>query len=125
MPIRALEMCAVPATGDLGSENVETVRSGLANLGRHFNRFTADTDAEFDAACEYCGAGRRRVHPLASGARGQMALARKATEAIENGAADFPPSTPTTSGSGRRPRPSPATSARGGGDRSRQPREPE
>ena len=55
------------ALGDLGSENVEAVRVGLDNLGRHLdniarfgvaavvgiNRFTADTDAELDTVRDY------------------------------------------------------------------------
>ena len=115
--IRALKMHGGVALGDLRTENVEAVRAGLANLGRHLdnigrfgvpavvgiNRFTADTDAELDAVREYCeGRGRGAVAiectHWADGSAGAEALARKVVEVVESGAADFRPLYPDDMG---------------------------
>ena len=115
--IRALKMHGGVAIGDLGAENVEAVRAGLENLGRHLdnigrfgvpavvgiNRFTADTDAELDAVREYCeGRGRGAVAiectHWAEGSAGTEALARKVVEVVESGAADFRPLYPDDMG---------------------------
>ena len=113
--IRALKMHGGVAIGDLGAENVDAVRSGLANLGRHLdniarfgvpavvgiNRFTADTDAELDAVREYCearGAVAIECTHWANGSAGTEALARKVVEVIESGAADFRPLYPDDMG---------------------------
>ena len=106
--IRALKMHGGVALGDLGSENVEAVRVGLDNLGRHLdniarfgvpavvgiNRFTADTDAELDTVRDYCegrGAVAIECTHWANGSAGAEALARKVAEVVESGAADFRP----------------------------------
>ena len=82
--ICALKTHGGVATGDLGSENVDAVRSGLAKLDRHLdniarfgvptvvgvNRFTTDTDAELDAVREYCEARcavARDIYPWCGG----------------------------------------------------------
>ena len=113
--IRALKMHGGVAIGDLGSENVDAVRAGLANLGRHLdniarfgvpavvgiNRFTADTDAELDAVREYCearGAVAIECTHWANGSAGTEALAHKVVEVIESGAADFRPLYPDDMG---------------------------
>ena len=113
--IRALKMHGGVALGGLGAENVEAVRAGLANLGRHLdniarfgvpavvgiNRFTADTDAELDAVREYCegrGAVAVECTHWADGSAGTEALARKVVEVVESGAADFRPLYPDDMG---------------------------
>ena len=109
--IRALKMHGGVAIGDLGSENVDAVRAGLANLGRHLdniarfgvpavvgiNRFTADTDAELDAVREYCearGAVAIECTHWANGSAGTEELAKKVVEVVDSGAADFQPPLP-------------------------------
>ena len=113
--IRALKMHGGVALGGLGAENVEAVRAGLANLGRHLdniarfgvpavvgiNRFTADTDAELDAVREYCegrGAVAVECTHWADGSAGTEALAHKVVEVVESGAADFRPLYPDDMG---------------------------
>ena len=106
--IRALKMHGGVAIGDLGSGNVDAVRAGIANLGRHLdniarfgvpavvgiNRFTADTDAELDAVREYCetrGAVAIECTHWANGGAGAEDLARRVVEAADSGAAAFRP----------------------------------
>ena len=106
--IRALKMHGGVALGDLSAANVEAVRAGLANLGRHLdniarfgvpavvaiNRFTADTDAELDAVRAYCegrGAAAVECTHWAEGSAGTEALARRVVEVVESGVADFHP----------------------------------
>ena len=74
--VRAMKMNGGVKKEDLGKENVEAVKKGLANLGRHIenvtsfgvpaivgiNHFISDTDAEIAAVMEYvatqgCGSG--------------------------------------------------------------------
>jgi formate--tetrahydrofolate ligase len=66
--VRALKMHGGVAKENLKQENVEALKKGLANLGRHIenvkkfgvpiavavNHFIADTDAEIDAVKDYC-----------------------------------------------------------------------
>jgi formate--tetrahydrofolate ligase len=66
--VRALKMHGGAAKEDLKVANVEVLKKGLANLGRHIenvkkfgvpiavavNHFITDTDAEIDAVKEYC-----------------------------------------------------------------------
>ena len=66
--VRALKMNGGVARADLGAENVEALRAGCANLGRHIenmrgfdlpvvvaiNHFTTDTEAEIAALRDYC-----------------------------------------------------------------------
>ena len=68
--VRALKMNGGVARADLGAENVEALRAGCANLGRHIenmrgyglpvvvaiNHFTTDTEAEIAALHDYCRA---------------------------------------------------------------------
>ena len=125
--IRALKMHGGVAVADLGSRNVDAVRAGLVNLGRHLdniarfgvpavvgvNRFTADSDAEIAAVQEYCekrGAAAVECTHWANGGAGTEELARKVVETADSGAADFRPSIRMTWDCGRRSRPSPGTS---------------
>jgi len=113
--IRALKMHGGVALADLGAENVEAVRAGLVNLGRHLdniarfgvpavvgvNRFTADTDAEFAAVRDYCesrGASAIECTHWTNGGGGAENLARKVAEVADSGAADFQPLYPDEMG---------------------------
>ena len=113
--IRALKMHGGVAIADLGSENVDAVRAGLVNLGRHLdniacfgvpavvgiNRFTADTDAELVAVHEYCekrGAVAVECTHWANGSAGAEELARRVVELVDSGAADFRPLYPDDMG---------------------------
>src|SRR5690606_33594697 len=65
--VRALKMNGGVARADLGAENVDAVKKGCANLGRHvqnvkgfgvpavvaINHFVSDTEAEIAAVQEY------------------------------------------------------------------------
>ncbi len=106
--VRALKMHGGVALADLGAENVEAVRRGLENLGRHLdnvakfgvpavvavNRFTADTDAELEAVQAYCearGAAAVACTHWADGGAGTEALAHEVVKMVESGAAAFRP----------------------------------
>ena len=106
--IRALKMHGGVAKDDLGSENVQAVTDGLANLGRHIanvgrfgvpavvaiNGFTSDTDAEMAAVQDYCagqGVEAVRCSHWADGGAGTEALAHKVVEICDGGEAAFKP----------------------------------
>jgi formate--tetrahydrofolate ligase len=90
--IRALKMHGGVAKEDLGRENVEALKKGIANLARHvenvrsfgvpavvaINRFSADTDAELAAlkqACAEIGTEAIECTHWADGGAGTEALA--------------------------------------------------
>jgi formate--tetrahydrofolate ligase len=104
--VRALKMHGGVPREELGRENVEAVRKGLENLGRHLrnvaqfgvpavvaiNRFEVDTAAEFEAVRAYCagmGVDAFVCNHWAEGGRGIEALAAKVAEMAEHGAAQF------------------------------------
>jgi formate--tetrahydrofolate ligase len=106
--IRALKMHGGVALPDLGSENVEAVQKGFANLKRHvenvrrfgvppvvsINRFASDTEGEIDALFEACTelgveAALTEIH--ARGGAGGRDLAEKVIAVLDDGAADFKP----------------------------------
>ncbi len=106
--IRALKMHGGVAKDDLSKENVDAVKAGLSNLGRHIqnvkkfgvplvvgvNNFTTDTPAEFAAVKEYCatlGVEAILCTHWAEGSKGTEALATKVVELAESGAAHFAP----------------------------------
>ncbi len=106
--VRALKMHGGVARGDLGDENVEAVRAGLENLGRHIgnirkfgvppvvaiNQFIADTDAEMAVVREYCdglGVDAYVCSHWANGGAGTEELATKIAEVADSGVADFKP----------------------------------
>ena len=76
--VRAMKMNGGVKKEDLGKENVDAVKKGCANLGRHIenvksfgvpvvvamNHFISDTDAEIAAMKEYVKGQGRRGHPL-------------------------------------------------------------
>ena len=110
--VRALKMNGGVAKNDLGTENVEAVKKGCANLGRHIenvkqfgvpavvaiNHFVSDTDAEIAAMQEYVrGQGAEAIvcRHWAKGSTGIEDLARKVVEVAESGSAQFSPLYPS------------------------------
>lgn len=106
--VRAMKMNGGVAKADLGAENVEAVKKGCANLGRHIantkgfgvpvvvaiNHFATDTDAEIAAVKEYVasqGAEAILCKHWAQGSAGIEDLARKVVELAESGASHFAP----------------------------------
>ena len=104
--IRALKMHGGVSKDELGKENVEAVKSGLENLGKHIrnigqfgvpvvvavNNFTSDTDLEFKAVKEYCA--ELNVEAIlckhwAEGSSGVSDLAKKVVQIAESGSAQF------------------------------------
>ncbi|KGN81881.1 formate--tetrahydrofolate ligase [Porphyromonas sp. COT-290 OH860] len=90
----------VPET-DLKSENLEGVRTGLANLDRHidnlqsfgqsvvvsFNKFATDTDAEIELVREHCatrGVGFAINTAFGEGGEGAVELAKLVVDTIES-----------------------------------------
>ncbi len=106
--VRAMKMNGGVAKADLGAENVEAVKKGCANLGRHIantkgfgvpvvvaiNHFATDTDAEIAAVKEYVasqGAEAILCKHWAQGSAGIEDLAKKVVQLAESGAAHFAP----------------------------------
>ena len=106
--VRAMKMNGGVAKADLGAENVEAVKAGCANLGRHIgnvksfgvpvvvciNHFTGDTEAELAAVKEYVASqGSEAIvsKHWADGSKGSEALARRVAEIADSGVADFAP----------------------------------
>ena len=106
--IRALKMNGGVAKDELGSENVEAVQKGSANLLRHIenlkqfgvpvvvaiNHFITDTDKEVAAVQE--AASEAAVEAIlcqhwAKGSEGTIDLANKIVEVCDTGAAQFAP----------------------------------
>jgi len=105
---RAMKMNGGVAKADLGSENVDAVKKGCANLGRHIgnlksfgvpvvvaiNHFVTDTDAEVDAVRDFVrtqGSEAILCKHWADGGAGIEDLARKVVELAESGTASFAP----------------------------------
>mgnify|MGYP003351418577 FL=1 len=106
--VRAMKMNGGVAKADLGHENIDAVKKGCANLGRHIantkgfgvpvvvaiNHFATDTDAEIAAVKEYVasqGAEAILCKHWAQGSAGIEDLARKVVELAESGASHFAP----------------------------------
>ncbi|UUP16412.1 formate--tetrahydrofolate ligase [Nitratireductor thuwali] len=106
--VRALKMNGGVKKEDLGTENVEAVKKGCANLGRHIenvkqfgvpavvaiNHFHSDTAAEIEAVKAYVAAqGEEAVlcRHWAEGSAGAEELARKVVALAEGGASQFAP----------------------------------
>ncbi|NNJ77591.1 MAG: formate--tetrahydrofolate ligase [Anderseniella sp.] len=106
--VRAMKMNGGVARADLGTENVDAVKAGCANLGRHIenikkfgvpavvgiNHFITDTDAEVAALSEFVksqGAEAVLCKHWAHGSEGTKDLANKVVEMVEGGTADFKP----------------------------------
>ncbi|MBZ4689128.1 MAG: Formate-tetrahydrofolate ligase [Cereibacter sp.] len=105
--VRAMKMNGGVAKADLGREDVEAVRRGCANLGRHIantkgfgipvvvalNHFTGDTEAELQAVRDYvAGLGTEAIlcRHWAEGSAGIEELARRVVELAE-GPSSFAP----------------------------------
>ena len=110
--IRALKMNGGIARADLGEENVDAVKKGCANLGRHIenikqfgvpaivgiNHFVNDTDAEIAAVKAYVasqGAEAVLCQHWAKGSEGAEELAKRVVELVESDAAQFAPLYPS------------------------------
>ncbi|MFZ1662613.1 MAG: formate--tetrahydrofolate ligase, partial [Paracoccaceae bacterium] len=106
--VRAMKMNGGVAKADLGAENVEAVKKGCPNLGRHIgnvkgfgvpvvvaiNHFFSDTDAEIEAVKAYVaeqGAEAILCKHWAKGSAGIEDLAKKVVELAEGGSANFAP----------------------------------
>ena len=106
--VRAMKMNGGVAKADLGAENVEAVKKGCPNLGRHIgnvkgfgvpvvvaiNHFFSDTDAEIAAVKAYVaeqGAEAILCKHWALGSEGIEELAKKVVQMAESGAANFAP----------------------------------
>lgn len=104
--IKALKMQGGVPRDQLGLENVDALRTGLKNLGKHLrnlalfgvpvvvgvNRYTADTDAEVQALQAYCeefGVSAINCTHWADGSDGATDLAKRVVELADSGAAQF------------------------------------
>ncbi len=106
--VRAMKMHGGVQKEDLGNENVEAVKKGCANLGRHIenvkqygvpavvaiNHFASDTPAEIEAIKEYVASfGEEAVlcRHWAEGSAGIEELAHAVVRIAEGGGAQFSP----------------------------------
>ncbi|WP_417728717.1 formate--tetrahydrofolate ligase [Roseovarius sp.] len=106
--VRAMKMNGGVAKADLGPENVDAVKAGCPNLGRHIanlkqfgvpaivaiNHFVTDTDAEVQAVKDYVasqGSEAILCKHWAHGSKGIEDLAHKVVEVVESGAAQYAP----------------------------------
>jgi len=106
--VRAMKMNGGVAKADLGTENVEAVKKGCPNLGRHIanvksfgvpvvvaiNHFYSDTDAEVQAVKDYVaaqGAEAILCKHWAQGSAGIEDLAKKVVQLAESGTSNFAP----------------------------------
>jgi formate--tetrahydrofolate ligase len=106
--VRAMKMNGGVAKADLGTESVDAVKAGCANLGRHIenlkqfgvptvvaiNHFVTDTDAEVQAVKDYVasqGSEAILCTHWANGSKGTEELAQKVVEIAESGKADYKP----------------------------------
>jgi formate--tetrahydrofolate ligase len=106
--IRALKMHGGVAKDELKKENVEALKKGCANLGRHLenmkkfgvpiavaiNHFVTDTDAEVEAIKAYArehGVEAFKCTHWAEGGKGTEALATHVAKIAESGSAQFKP----------------------------------
>jgi formate--tetrahydrofolate ligase len=105
---RAMKMNGGVKKDDLGKENIEAVRKGCANLGRHIqnvkkfgvpvvvgiNHFISDTEGEIQAIKDYVatlGAEAILCKHWAQGSAGIEELANKVVQLAESGASQFAP----------------------------------
>ncbi|WP_411974673.1 formate--tetrahydrofolate ligase [Sulfitobacter faviae] len=106
--VRAMKMNGGVAKADLGTENVEAVQQGCANLGRHIenvksfgvpvvvaiNHFVTDTDAEVAAVKDYVAAqGSEAIlsRHWELGSEGSADLATRVAEIADGDHANFAP----------------------------------
>jgi formate--tetrahydrofolate ligase len=103
---RALKMHGGVARDQLMSENVEAIKKGCENLGRHIrnlkqfgvpvtvamNRFSADTDDELNAVREFCaefGVKAFDCNHWGEGSKGTLELAQHVADMADSGQAQF------------------------------------
>jgi len=113
--VRAMKMNGGVAKADLGAENVDAVKAGCPNLGRHIenlksfgvpvvvaiNHFVTDTDAEVEAVKTYVkehGAEAVVSQHWEHGSKGSENLAKKVVEVVDAGNANFSPIYPDDMG---------------------------
>ena len=106
--VRAMKMNGGVAKADLGSENVDAVKAGCPNLGRHIenvksfgvpvvvgiNHFVTDTDAEVQAVKDYVaeqGAEAILCQHWEKGSEGTVELATRVAEIADADMANFAP----------------------------------
>ncbi len=107
--VRALKMHGGVDKKELAAENLEALRRGMANLGRHIanvkkfgvppvvaiNAFTSDTEAEFRLIQQVCadeyGAKAVLCRHWAEGGKGAIALAEAVVALVERGEARYQP----------------------------------
>ncbi|QIE46752.1 formate--tetrahydrofolate ligase [Pseudohalocynthiibacter aestuariivivens] len=106
--VRAMKMNGGVAKADLGAENVDAVKDGCANLGRHIgnlksfgvpvvvaiNHFVTDTDAEVQAVKDYVetqGSEAILSRHWELGSEGSEALATRVAEIADSGRSQFSP----------------------------------
>ncbi len=106
--VRAMKMNGGVAKADLGNENVDAVKAGCPNLGRHIenlksfgvpvvvaiNHFVTDTEAEIQAIKDYVashGAEAVLSRHWELGSEGSAPLAEKVVALAESGVANFAP----------------------------------
>lgn len=106
--VRAMKMNGGVAKADLGSENVEAVQAGCANLGRHIgnlksfgvpvvvaiNHFVTDTEAEVEAVKAYVetqGSEAILCRHWELGSEGTAELATRVAEIADSGVSQFAP----------------------------------
>ena len=104
--VRAMKMNGGVAKNDLNNENVDAVKSGCPNLGRHIenlksfgvpvvvavNHFVKDTDAEVQAVQDYCAEmGTEAIvsKHWADGSAGSESLAKRVAEIADSDAVNF------------------------------------
>ena len=103
---RALKMHGGVAKDQLTGENVDAIKKGCENLGRHIrnlsqfgvpvtvaiNRFSADTDDELNAVREFCaefGVKAFDCNHWGEGSKGTQELAHHVAEVADSGQAQF------------------------------------
>lgn len=106
--VRAMKMNGGVAKADLGAENVDAVKAGCPNLGRHIenlksfgvpvivaiNHFVTDTEAEVQAVKDYVkeqGSEAIVSQHWEFGSKGSMVLAEKVAEVADADMANFAP----------------------------------
>ncbi len=103
---RALKMHGGVAKDQLNNENVDAIKAGCQNLGRHIrnlssfgvtvtvaiNRFVADSDAELQAISDYCeqfGVKAFNCNHWGEGSKGTVELAKHVAEVADSGLSSF------------------------------------
>ena len=106
--VRALKYNGGVAKEDLGAENLEALKKGIANLEKHIenvskfgvpcvvtlNRFVSDTDAELEFVREFCeerGCDFALSEVWEHGGEGGIALAEKVLNTLENKESHYAP----------------------------------